>query len=152
VRLPENFAQPYRQPNLTAFWNSWHITLAQWFRAYFFNPLTRALRTARRPLPEWVMLLLAQVSTMLLIGLWHGITWNFALWGLWHGVGLFIHNRWTAWRQPRPANPNRHPALGKLSHLASVLLNFHYVTLGWVWFALPSPDLAWAVFKTLFGF
>jgi len=35
IRLPENFAHPYLKPNLTLFWNSWHITLAQWFRAYF---------------------------------------------------------------------------------------------------------------------
>ena len=44
IQLPENFEKPYLKQNLTLFWNSWHITLAQWFRAYFFNPLTRALR------------------------------------------------------------------------------------------------------------
>lgn len=27
VRLPENFASPYFKPNLTLFWNSWHMTL-----------------------------------------------------------------------------------------------------------------------------
>ncbi len=32
---------------------------------------------------------------MVLIGLWHGVTWNFVLWGLWHGIGLFLHNRWS---------------------------------------------------------
>ncbi len=42
--LPENFHRPYLKADLTSFWNSWHITLAQWFRAYVFNPLTRALR------------------------------------------------------------------------------------------------------------
>ena len=26
---------------------------------------------------------------MLLIGLWHGGTWNFIVWGLWHGLGLW---------------------------------------------------------------
>ena len=40
-QLPENFQAPYLKTDLTAFWNSWHITLAQWFRAYLFNPLTR---------------------------------------------------------------------------------------------------------------
>ena len=53
IALPENFNRPYLQPNLTAFWNSWHITLAQWFRSYFFYPLTRALRSGPRPLPVW---------------------------------------------------------------------------------------------------
>ena len=38
IRLPENFDRPYLKQNLTAFWNSWHITLAQWFRSYMFIP------------------------------------------------------------------------------------------------------------------
>ena len=39
IKLPENFDRPYLKPNLTLFWNSWHMTLAQWFRTYFFNPV-----------------------------------------------------------------------------------------------------------------
>src|SRR6185503_7918502 len=50
LRLPENFDSPYFKPNLTQFWNSWHMTLTQWFRSYFFNPITRSLRSADRPL------------------------------------------------------------------------------------------------------
>ena len=42
-RLPENFAAPYLKPNLTQFWNSWHMTLTQWFRSYFFNPTNACL-------------------------------------------------------------------------------------------------------------
>ncbi|MEO6062293.1 MAG: MBOAT family O-acyltransferase, partial [Thermoflexales bacterium] len=32
VKLPENFDRPYLKPNLTQFWNSWHMSLSQWFR------------------------------------------------------------------------------------------------------------------------
>ena len=81
IRLPENFAAPYLKPNLTLFWNSWHITLTQWFRSYFFNPLGRAIRSAKRPWPTWLTILLAQLTTMVLIGLWHGVTPGFAIWG-----------------------------------------------------------------------
>ena len=94
IKLPENFASPYLKPNLTQFWNNWHMTLTQWFRAYFFNPITRWLRSWQKPLSIPMMILLTQIATMLLIGFWHGVTWNFTLWGLWHGLGLFIHNRW----------------------------------------------------------
>ncbi len=93
ITLPENFASPYLKPNLTQFWNNWHMTLTQWFRAYFFNPVTRWLRSWQKPMPMPMMILLTQVATMLLIGFWHGVTWYFTLWGLWHGLGLFIHNR-----------------------------------------------------------
>jgi D-alanyl-lipoteichoic acid acyltransferase DltB (MBOAT superfamily) len=44
IKLPENFAAPYTKPNLTQFWNSWHMTLTQWFRSYFFNPFNRWMR------------------------------------------------------------------------------------------------------------
>ncbi len=39
VHLPENFASPYLKPNLTQFWNSWHMTLTQWVRAYVLTRL-----------------------------------------------------------------------------------------------------------------
>src|SRR5690606_15453433 len=43
IHLPENFSAPYLKPNLTQLWNNWHMTLTQWFRSYFFNPITRWL-------------------------------------------------------------------------------------------------------------
>lgn len=151
VRLPENFRRPYLAPNLTAFWNRWHITLAQWFRAYFFNPLTRALRKARRPLPIWAMVLVGQVSTMALIGLWHGVSWSFLLWGLWHGLGLFIHNRWGALVRARPRFFRHRVFSSSWAAALRGALTFHYVTLGWVWFVLPDPALAWATLVKLVG-
>jgi alginate O-acetyltransferase complex protein AlgI len=151
VRLPENFDRPYLRPNLTAFWNAWHMTLAAWFRAYWFNPFTRALRSARLRPPVWLIILVGQLSTMLLIGLWHGVTWNFALWGAWHGLGLFAHNRWTEWLRARAP---RRPMAARLERLAAgggAVLTFHFVTLSWVWFALPDPALSAALLLRLFG-
>lgn len=149
--LPENFDRPYLKTNLTTFWNSWHITLAQWFRAYFFNPLVRALRTGPRPLPVWGIVLICQISTMLLIGLWHGVTWNYAAWGAWHGVGLFIHNRWSDWLRPRLPDLSARPNLQRALQISGWLLTFNYVTLGWVWFALPDLSLSGHFLRLLFG-
>jgi D-alanyl-lipoteichoic acid acyltransferase DltB (MBOAT superfamily) len=144
VLLPENFDRPYLKPNITAFWNSWHITLAQWFRSYFFNPLTRALRT--RNWPVWAVILIAQLSTMALIGLWHGITLNFLIWGLWHGAGLFLHNQWTQFVKTRPINLS-----ARISRPLSIAATFLFVSLGWVWFALPQPADALHALRVLFG-
>lgn len=151
IRLPENFDHPYTRLNLTAFWNSWHITLAQWFRGYVFNPLTRSLRTRPHPLPMWLILLCGQLVTMSLIGLWHGISWNFLFWGLWHGGGLFVQNRWSEWlhsrTEPGERNSPAYVALKGLSWLAT----FTYVSLGWVWFVLPSTAASWNYMLKLFG-
>jgi len=153
-KLPENFASPYLKTNLTAFWNSWHITLAQWFRAYFFNPLTRYLRAPggkKVNIPVWAIILTGQITTMLLIGLWHGITENFAIWGLWHGVGLFLHNRWSEWVRPRSADLEKSPSFARLAQVGGWLLTFNFVAVGWVWFSLPTPALAGEFIKRLVG-
>lgn len=149
--LPENFNHPYRQPNLTQFWNNWHMTLTQWFRGYFFNPITRSLRRNKK-LPAPLIIFITQISTMLVIGLWHGITPNFIIWGLWHGLGLFIHNRWSSFAGPKVAKlvENR-PALEKAFYLGGVAFNFVFVSLGWIWFALPTTTLALQTFGKLFG-
>jgi alginate O-acetyltransferase complex protein AlgI len=169
VKLPENFAAPYLKPNLTQFWSSWHMSLTLWFRAYFFNPFVRWLRGLRKgqsgpraaeaeksvPPPAAVspvfVLFLSQVCTMLLIGLWHGITINFVVWGLWHGWGLFVQNRWTELVRPWFAARNFSPPASRGLHILSVLLTFHYVALGWVWFVLPLPEMAAQVTAHLFG-
>jgi len=151
VRLPENFASPFLKPNLTQFWNSWHMTLTQWFRTYFFNPFTRRLRTSSWALPPGLIVLPAQVLTMLLIGLWHGITWNYALWGLWHGLGLFIQNRWSEFVRVRFPNLGRTSFSRTFFYISGVLATFGYFTLGLVFFALPTPWVSLAAFMKLFG-
>jgi len=150
IKLPENFAAPYLKPNLTQFWNSWHMTLTQWFRSYFFNPFNRWMRGFKN-IPLWTMIFVGQVSTMLLIGLWHGITLNFVVWGLWHGLGLFIQNRWSDFIRARYPNLGQNTRVHSALQIGGILLTFHFVALGWVFFALSEPSLSWQVFRKLFG-
>lgn len=151
IKLPENFDRPYLKSSLTAFWNSWHITLAQWFRAYYFNPFTRYLRSSPFTPPTWLIVLIGQLSTMLLIGLWHGVTWNFIAWGLWHGIGLFINNRWSNFIRPHLANLDQNGVFNRSLEFGGWFFTFQFVVLGWVWFALPTIDLSLFVFQKLFG-
>jgi alginate O-acetyltransferase complex protein AlgI len=151
IQLPENFERPYRKPNLTLFWNSWHITLAQWFRSYFFNPLTRSLRSSPRNLSLPLIIFVGQISTFVLIGLWHGITWNFAIWGAWHGLGLFFHNRWSNMIRTKSQVENINPTIKRFLGYGSTFLTFNYVSLGWVWFALVTPGASWNFLLKLFG-
>jgi D-alanyl-lipoteichoic acid acyltransferase DltB (MBOAT superfamily) len=88
---------------------------------------------------------------MLLISLWHGITLNFILWGLWHGVGLFFQNRWSDFIRRRYPNSGQKTRLQPALQISGILLTFHFVALGWVFFALSNPSLAWSVFRKLFN-
>jgi len=151
IRLPENFHRPYLRTNITEFWQSWHMTLSNWVRSYVFIPLSRwLLRRSWRP-SSTLIVLVAQMATMIVIGLWHGFTWNFFIWGVWHGLALFVHKLWSDrsrnWQRRLTHHPNRKRAWS----LVSWYLTFQYVVLGWVWFALPSVDLSLKVYAGLFG-
>jgi len=150
VRLPENFASPYLKPNLTFFWSSWHITLTQWFRSYLFNPLTRVLRS-NKSLPSSLVILFTQLITMTTIGLWHGITLNYLFWGLWHGMGLFIQNRWSDLLRRRAAPDQVTRPVDRTWDSVNRFLTFNYVSLGWLFFLLPTPQLVWQTMAKLFG-
>lgn len=152
INLPENFQAPYLKSNLTTFWNCWHITLTQWFRVYFFNPLTRIMRIRVKSIPSWLIILIGQFSMMILIGLWHGIRWNFVGWGLWHATGLFINNRWSEWfRSHQYILDNSSFLRHKAFQFGGWLITFNFVTLGWVWFALPNLTTIQHVFARLLG-
>jgi alginate O-acetyltransferase complex protein AlgI len=148
-KLPENFNAPYLKPNLTLFWNNWHITLTQWFRAYFFNPLTRVLRTGEKKLPVPVIIFITQLTTMVLIGLWHGVTLNFVVWGMWHGLGLFFHNRWSGLTRVRFSALS--PEWQSILNVGGIFLTFNFVALGWVFFTLPDLSISTNYLRLLLG-
>jgi D-alanyl-lipoteichoic acid acyltransferase DltB (MBOAT superfamily) len=151
IRLPENFDRPYLQTNITAFWQSWHITLSNWARFYVFTPLSRTL-LRRKPRPSSSFILLtAHLSTMVVIGLWHGITWNFFIWGVWHALALFAHKQWSDRTRSWYRTLQERPRQKMVWSAVSWFLTFHYVVIGWVWFLLPTPALALQTIGRLFG-
>ena len=149
IHLPKNFDHPYFKPDLTKFWSCWHMTLTQWIRTYVFNPLTRSLRGNKdHPMPQWLIVLITQLTTMLLIGLWHGVTANFIIWGLWHGIGLFFHQQYS--RKTGGWLRTQSSTFQKCYTVFSTILTFLYVCLGWVWFVVPDFAGAVSFFGRLF--
>jgi alginate O-acetyltransferase complex protein AlgI len=147
--LPENFSAPYLKTNLARFWQSWHMTLSSWARDYVFLPLARTLRRRAEWVPANFVALLCHLSTMLVIGLWHGFSWTFVAWGVWHGVGLFVVKLWGDWRRPRA----RRNAASRSSwwNLPAWFLTFNYVMLGWVFFSARDLPSALTTLGRLFG-
>ena len=151
IQLPENFNKPLLSPTLTIFWNNWHITLTQWFRAYYFNPMTRFIRTKIKSLNSQFIMAFMQITTMVLIGLWHGISYNFIAWGVWNGIGLFLQNKITGFITRKTGSGKPFWQISVIHKMFSIVLTFLYISLGWVWFALPTLDASMRVFFVLFG-
>jgi alginate O-acetyltransferase complex protein AlgI len=144
--IPENFNWPYVKQNLTKFWQSWHATLSGWMRDYVFFPMGRALRRNLAFLPEPPAVLLCFLTTMVLIGLWHGFEGRYALWGVWHGTGLFLARSWAGTRRGRV--PVRLP---RLRQLGATALTFQFVMTGWVFFYAGNVRESLTVLARLAG-
>lgn len=150
VQLPENFNRPYLKTSLTAFWQSWHMTLGNWARFYVFMPLSRWMLMRQHRPSSTLMALMAQLATMVTIGLWHGVTLSFVVWGVWHGVGLFAHKQWSDRTRQWYRQLNHKPLQKRAWSIFGWLVTVQFVVLGWVWFALPL-DRAVQTFGRLFG-
>lgn len=148
--LPENFDCPYTRGSIAQFWQSWHITLSSWLRTYLFLPLSRALLRTRLKRFPLLIVLIANLVTMSLIGVWHGMTWNFLAWGVWHAVGLFVHKVFSD-RTRRTQMAWKNTWRAHAFHVFSVLLTFHFVLLGWVFFSLSTLEDSLRYFALLIG-
>ena len=133
IKLPANFNSPYLAQDISEFWKRWHISLSTWFRYYLFSPISRSLLKTKwgSTHREWAQYS-ANLSTMALIGIWHGAGWGYLLWGVYHGVLLNLNVRWKQSQRQIPDWISR-PVL-----LISILL-------GWALFMSPN----WAYFRHL---
>lgn len=99
VHFPENFNWPYLADSPREFWKRWHITLSSWIRDYLYLPLTGSRYQDRssggidveRGTSSAPAIALALFMTWLVMGLWHGANWTFAVWGAWHATVIFFY-------------------------------------------------------------
>jgi alginate O-acetyltransferase complex protein AlgI len=94
-KLAINFNMPYLATSVADYWRRDHISLSTWLRDYLFIPLGGSRGGPRRTCRNFLI-------TMTLGGLWHGASWNFALWGFLHGVFLSINRSFRSFCTARP--------------------------------------------------
>ena len=137
-RFKINFDSPYKSGSITEFWRRWHISLSSWLRDYLYISLGGNRRGKVRTYFNLFI-------TMVLGGLWHGASWLFVIWGAWHGVLLIVHK---VYRRIFPVAKDDRP--GIICHVFHVLLTFHVVAAGWIFFRSPSLDVAGQIFTQIF--
>jgi alginate O-acetyltransferase complex protein AlgI len=141
IRLPVNFASPYKAANIIEFWRCWHMTLSRFLRDYLYIPLGG---NRHGPARRYINLFL----TMLLGGLWHGAAWTFVFWGALHGTYLAINHCWTALRMRLGGTFATHNAGARLAGHA---ITFIAVVIGWVFFRSDSFASASAMLAAMAG-
>lgn len=131
-RFLENFNYPYSSKSITEFWRRWHISLGSWFREYVYIPLggNRAGRS-RHIRNIWIV--------WMLTGIWHGASWNFALWGMYYGILLltekYLLGDW----------------LKRLPDWFGHMYCMFFVMLGWNLFVFEDPGMGTRFLKSLFN-
>jgi len=88
--VQENFNNPLFARNMQDFWNRWHITLSRWFRDIVFTPLTKWLAGRFGVAHLNLLIAISIFSVFLLVGIWHGVGWNFVVYGVVNGLGLVV--------------------------------------------------------------
>ena len=134
-----NFLSPYQSATMTEFWRRWHISLSSWLKDYVYIPLggsrTGKLNTYRN-----------LIITMLVGGFWHGASWNFIFWGALHGGALAIEKL-------RNGFGRKHlivlPRSSIATEAVAVIITFHFVCLGWIFFRCDTFGDSWMMLKQI---
>lgn len=142
IPVTENFDNPFAARNVKDFWNRWHITLSLYMRDIVFSPLSKFLVRVMGPGNANHAIALTIVTVFLLVGVWHGVGWNFAAFGAVHALGVVVNHYYTIALKKRLGregfkayNENR------WIHGVAVVLTFCYCAASLFFFANTFPEM-----------
>ncbi len=129
-----NFLTPYFSTSPSEFWTRWHISLSTWLRDYLYIPLGGNQHGA-------LMTMRNLMITMFLGGLWHGAGVFFIVWGVYHGLLLVFYRL-------VPIDQILVRRFGRLGKFLAIVLFFHLVCIGWIFFR-ATPDQFLPIVKSI---
>lgn len=139
--LKENFNYPYTAHSVTNFWERWNISLYRWFYVYVFLVLggrrAKTVVSGRAVKPRNFALRNYFVMWML-IGLWHGISWNTLAFGVWFFI--FVLFEWIISLERK-----------KKSTWLRCLYVLPVVAVGWIFLGCRSISDSFAYISNLLG-
>lgn len=136
-RITKNFNYPFFARNMADYWQRWHISLTSWITDYVFMPLNIKFRDMGN-----IGIILAVTINMIIIGVWHGANWTFAVFGLYHGL-LFIPlivNGTFGKRKKLKADKHGLPLF---KDFVKMIMTFLLVSLGLIIFKANDIGQAW---------
>lgn len=128
IRVKENFDNPFIAKNVKEFWNRWHITLSEYTRDVIFAPLSKSLIKKLGAKYTNVSIALTILVVFVVIGIWHGVGWQFVIFGVIHAVGVIANHYYTSWLKRR-LGKEKYRVYNENSYVnaAATILTFFYV-------------------------
>lgn len=140
IAVPKNFNKPFLARNPKEFWHRWHLGLSYWFRDYVFLRMVRSMRWNLRFHRRVHAVMTAYVISMFLLGIWHGLTADFALYGIYHGI-LMAATEWIQHKSSWYRNNHRK----KWFHVLAVVGTFHMIMFGFFIYSGAALDVLRAI-------
>lgn len=140
IDVPLNFKNPFIAKNPQEFWESFHISLGNWLKDYFFKPINlffgRKKSLKNYPL---VRQNTALFLTFFLMGCWNGLEKHYILSGMLFGTYSFVHNTYRAQCNKKGRDiifGNMNPTLVKI---ISIVIMFNLVAFAMYIFSGKYP-------------
>ena len=145
LKVTRNFNYPFFALNVADYWRRWHMSLTSWLTDYVFMPLNVRFRNLGK-----AGMILAIVINFILVGMWHGDNWTYALFGLYHGL-LFIPLILSGAFFKKAKLKTGWLGLPCLKDCGRILLTFLLVTFGLIIFRADTISSAFAYIGNIFS-
>ncbi|MDF2536048.1 MAG: D-alanyl-lipoteichoic acid biosynthesis protein DltB [Bacillales bacterium] len=130
IQTPQNFRYPFFSKNIKEFWDRWHITLSHWFRDYLYTRLVMTFLRKKTFKSRYATSYTAFFVNMSIMGIWHGIGFNYLLYGIYHALLLILNDIYE--RKSTLYKKYKNHALYKF---VSIVITFNLVMLGFLIFS-----------------
>jgi D-alanyl-lipoteichoic acid acyltransferase DltB (MBOAT superfamily) len=148
LRVEENFDRPLSARNVKEFWNRWHMTLSRYMRDVVFTPLSKSTIRALDGRHTNHAIAVSITVVFLLVGIWHGVGWNFVVFGALQALGVVANHYYAiALKSRLGAKRFRRYLDNRLVHALAVASTFAYVAFSMTAFARSDW---WSVMMDLF--
>lgn len=130
IKTPDNFNKPFLSKDMKEFWTRWHISLSRWFGDYIFSRFVLNSMRKKRFKNRATASHIAQMLTMFIMGVWHGLTSFYILYGLYQGGVLVLTDIY----QKKSSFYKKHKK-EKWFQYTQIIITFHIACFGMLLFS-----------------
>lgn len=125
IKTPDNFNKPFLSKDMKEFWTRWHISLSKWFGDYLYSRIVLNSMRKKRFKSRFTASHVAQMITMFVMGIWHGLSLFYIIYGLYQGGVLvltdIIQRKWKFYKKYKKE---------KWFQYTQIVINFNVACLG----------------------